>query len=180
MPNYTVGLVDTGKFNFYRDRLETDNALLGEPRVQALMATIRGMEGQEYNKIVGGRTFIDYSQRPNTKVGDSTAAGAYQFTHPTWTDQQKALDLPDFAPPSQDLAAVDLLRRLHATDRLLSDDIDRAVFNAGQRWQALPTTTDEEIDSEGRRRGINHPAKGKRALTNTLDQIKADYLKNLR
>jgi len=180
MPNYAVGPVDLPKFNFYPDRLETDNALLGEPHVQALLATIRGREGQEYNKIVGGQTFNDYSQHPNTKVGESTAAGAYQFTHPTWTDQQNALGLPDFTPQSQDQAAVDILRRLHATDRLLSDDINGAVFNAGQRWQAFPTTTEEEIDPNGRRRGINHPAKGTKALTNTLDQIRADYLKNLR
>ena len=179
-PPFDVGSIDMPKFDFYPDRLETDHALLGEPHVQALMETIRGREGPQYNVIHGGQTFDDYSQHPNIKVDGSTVAGAYQFNYPTWTDQKKVLDLPDFSPQSQDLAAVDLLRHLHATDRLFSDDVNGAIFNAGQRWQSLPTTAEQKADSNGRLRGINSPVAGKEALTNTLDEIKADYLKNMR
>ena len=178
--DYSVGPVDMPQYHFYPDRLEIDHALLGEPRVQALMATIRGREGPEYDVIHGGQRFDDYSRHPNIKVNQSTAAGAYQFNYPTWNDQKKALRLPDFAPQSQDLAAVDLLHSLHATDRLLSDDVDAAIFDAGQRWQSLPTTMEHMIDRKGRARGINHPVGGKMAPTNTLEQIRADYLKNLR
>lgn len=179
-PDYKVEAPDLGAFHFYPDRLETNHALLGEPHVQALMTTIRGREGPAYNVIHGGQTFDDYSQHPNTMVNGSTAAGAYQITHPTWMDQQKALNLPDFTPASQDLAAVDLLRSLHSTDRLVSGDLDGAIFSAAQRWQSLPTTEEQRMDAHGRLRGVNHPAGGREALTNTLDQIRADYLKNMR
>ena len=179
-PDITVGPVDMPGYHFYPDRVETDYALLGEPRVQALMATIRGREGPQYNVINGGQKFDDYSRHPNINVGKSTAAGAYQFNYPTWNAQKEALGLQDFRPSSQDIAAVDLLHSLHATDRLLSDDVDGAIFSAGQRWQSFPTNADPMIDRNGRPRGVNHPAGGKMAPTNTLEQIRADYLKNLR
>jgi muramidase (phage lysozyme) len=179
-PDYKVEAPDPGAFHFYPDRLETDHALLGEPHVQALMTTIRGREGPAYNVIHGGQTFDDYSQHPNSKVNGSTAAGAYQINHPTWMEQKNAMNLPDFTPASQDLAAVDLLRRLHSTDRLLSGDLDGAIFSAAQRWQSLPTTERQRMDAQGRVRGVNHPAGGRETPTNTLDQIRADYLKNMR
>jgi hypothetical protein len=36
------------------------------------------------------------------------------------------------------------------------------------------------IDEKGRVRGINFPKGGQKAPTNTLEQIREDYLKNLR
>jgi hypothetical protein len=39
---------------------------------------------------------------------------------------------------------------------------------------------EQKLDSTGRLRGINRPVNGTEAPTNTLDQIRADYLKNLR
>jgi len=47
-----VGPIDTPPFQ-YPDRLQTDQALSGDPRVQAFLTTLRGQEGQRYNAVVG-------------------------------------------------------------------------------------------------------------------------------
>jgi muramidase (phage lysozyme) len=83
---------------------------------------------------------ISVQVNPTTK---STAAGAYQFNNPTWNEQSSKLNLQDFSPHSQDLAAVNLLRELGAIPKLLSGDIDGAIFSAAQRWDSLP------IDNRG-------------------------------
>lgn len=173
-PDIDVGPIDIPKFDFYPDRLETDKALLGEPHVQALMATIRDREGPQYNVIHGGQTFDDYSRHPKIKVDGSTAAGAYQFNYPTWTERQKAFGLPDFTPQSQDLAAVDLLHDLGATDRLLSGDVNGAIFAAGRRWASVPKT--QTMNFQGNVQALDLQSKP----THTLEQIRADYLKKLR
>jgi len=176
-PDYSVGPVDIAPLPL-PDRLETDQAFLKEPRVQALLATIRAHEGQQYNKLTGGGTFDDYSQHPRIVVGDSRAAGAYQLLPGTWDPIQKNLHLPDFSPASQDLAAVDLLRRRGARDKLLAGDLDGTIIAASREWMGLPSSAETMIDAKGRTRGID--ASKKHAPTFTLDQIRADYWKNLR
>lgn len=70
---------------------------------------------------------------PQPKGLPSTAAGAYQFTYPTWSEQGKSLGLQDFSPSSQDLAAVNKLRELGAIDDLMkNDDLDGAIFRAAK------------------------------------------------
>lgn len=174
-PDYSVGRVDIPPLDL-PDRLETAEALVKEPHVQALMATLRGHEGKSYNAVVGGGSFGDYSHHPNIGVKDSHAAGAYQFQPGTWNSIQKDLKLPDFSPTSQDIAAADLLHRTGATDKLLAGDLDGAIFAAGSQWAGFPRQADTITDSKGRTRGqdfLGHP-------TFTLDQIRADYLRNSR
>jgi muramidase (phage lysozyme) len=108
-------------------RLKAAQESLYDPRVSAMLATIRAREGREYNVITGGQTIDDFSQHPNIRVKDSTAAGAYQFNHPTWMEHKAAVGLSDFSPASQDLAAADLFIKLKATDKLSSGDIDGAI-----------------------------------------------------
>ena len=175
-PDYSVGPVGAGALHLYPDRLETDHALLEDTRVQALMGVIRDREGKQYNVVVGGQKFDDYARHPNIKVGRSHAAGAYQMQPGTWDPIRKALHLPDFSPASQDLAAVDLLRQKGATDRLLSDDFDGAVFAASVPWRSLPHQTRQTKDVHGRPYGTGL----KNEKTPTLAQIRADYLKRLR
>ena len=178
VPDYKVEAPDLGTFHFYPDRLETDHALLGEPRVQALMGVIREHEGKDYNVIVGGKRFDDYSRHPNIGAGKSHAAGAYQLQPGTWAPIQKDLHLPDFSPASQDLAAVDLLRQRGATDRLLAGDLDGAIIAGSHEWMGLPSSSEAVIDARGRTRGID--ASRRHAPTFTLEQTRADYWKNLR
>lgn len=144
IPAINIGVVFPNGVQPVNSRLAAAQQLLGDSRVQALLATIRdGESGNRYNLITGGSTFSDYSDHPNVynPATNSTAAGAYQFTHGTWTDEVARLNLPDFSPASQDLAAVDLLQRLGAINDLQSGDLDSAIFAAARRWDSLPLSS---------------------------------------
>jgi len=87
------------------------------PFAQGFLDTISSAEGTGggYDIIVGGKKFTDYSMHPNVvgfvgKEGPSTAAGKYQITKQTWDEYSKKLDLTDFSPTSQDIAAFDLAK----------------------------------------------------------------------
>jgi len=175
--DYDVGPVNMPQYHFYPDRLETDYALLGEPRVRAMLALIRDREGPAYNVIYGGKTFDDYSRHPNIGVGGSHAAGAYQIQPGTWEPIRKALNLPDFSPSSQDLAAVDLLRQKGVTGRLLSNDPEDAILKAGAgTWESLPASAAQKPNAAGSMRGMSW----KGHEVDTLDQVLADYWSRLR
>lgn len=68
----------------------------------------------------------------------STAAGAYQFTRPTWTQFAALAGAKDFGEVSQDGAAVALLRYEDAIDSLLVGDTGIAIERASKRWASLP------------------------------------------
>lgn len=81
------------------------------PMQEALLDAIGDVESPDYNVITGGGRFDDYTKHPNivgvvTEYGPSTAAGKYQFTKSTWDDISKKLDLKDFSPDSQRVAAL--------------------------------------------------------------------------
>lgn len=74
-----------------------------------------GIEGADYNTIVGGGRFSDMSKHPGvvgvrTAAGPSTAAGRYQFTKSTWEPLARRHGLKDFSPATQDRAALLLAR----------------------------------------------------------------------
>jgi len=63
-------------------------------------------EGADYDVIVGGSRFDDFSRHPNivglrTAEGPSTAAGKYQITGTTYRDFAPRLGINDFSPESQ-------------------------------------------------------------------------------
>lgn len=115
-------------------------------RLAAFLEAIAASEGANYDTIVGGtKTISDYSKHPNvvgltTKDGKSTAAGRYQITKSTW-DSLSYLGLSDFGPESQDIAAIELLRRRGALDDVLGGDVDGALGKLGSEWQGLPSGT---------------------------------------
>ena len=97
---------------------------------RAFLDTVADKEAKDYNVIVGGGTFDDYSKHPNkigifTAYGPSTAAGKYQITKSTWDDVSKKLGLTDFSPESQDKAALYLAQERYKqkTNRSLDDDL---------------------------------------------------------
>ena len=156
------------------------DAASGEDRLKAFLYVLRASEhlfprdvigDAAYNTYYGGTSFIDMSDHPvNTgeKQGVplspamcknagfangkcvSTAAGAYQFTRPTWNglsgrdaNGQRATNpkwgyLPDFSKESQDQAAIRLLQEIGALDDVLSGNFDEAVKLAGKKWASLP------------------------------------------
>lgn len=127
--------------------------LLDDPRVQAFLDTLASRESSgRYNVINGGQRFEDYAQHPDIKGRDSKAAGAYQFIPKTWANMARDLDLRDFSPASQDMAALHLLRTtdLHgvkdtnAIARLQRGDIEGAILAAGNQWDAFPKRANGE------------------------------------
>jgi muramidase (phage lysozyme) len=114
----------------------------------------KGLEGADYNVIVGGKRFKDFSRHPNevgvvTAQGPSTAAGRYQFTVTTWRDMQRQYpgEFEDFSPESQDKAAWYLARDDYRkyTKRDLDADLQskdpEIIRNIGRtlsgRWSSL-------------------------------------------
>jgi len=88
------------------------------PEGQRLLKTIQFAEGtlskDPYRVMFGGGRFNDLSKHPDTVISKggykSAAAGAYQFMPGTYKTYASRLNLPDFGPRSQDLAALALAR----------------------------------------------------------------------
>lgn len=124
------------------------SAALASSNVKAFLRVIRAGESSQdddaYRMIVGGGlvdSFDDHPRRlvyiPNLKVS-SSAAGAYQFLSRTWDECAKALELPDFSPASQDLAAVFLIRRRGALDDVIAGRVELAIRKCAREWASLP------------------------------------------
>lgn len=119
-------------------------------RVEALLAVIRSFESNgDYQAIVGGGQFSDFSQHPHILVSlvingntvKSTAAGAYQINYPTYTDFAGRLGLSDFSPATQDAIAYAILVSTGAVTSLAAGDVQGAFNQAASRWASLPGST---------------------------------------
>lgn len=120
---------------------------LSSVNVQAFLRVIRAGEtsqGDEaYRTIVGGGRFSSFDDHPRQLITvrpglKSTAAGAYQFLSRTWDECAVALELPDFSPPMQDMAAVYLIRRRGALDDVIAGRFEAAVMKCNREWASLP------------------------------------------
>ena len=112
---------------------------------RALLDTIALAEGtagpQGYNTMFTHRTFGDLSRHPrqvNRSNGyASDAAGRYQFLSTTWDGVAKELGLQDFSPQSQDVAALQLVRRRGVDpDQPLTRE---TLAKLAPEWASLPT-----------------------------------------
>jgi lysozyme len=111
--------------------------------ITAFLAVIRaGESSNNYGAYVGGGSFTDFSHHPALPPtnwpgipGPSHACGAYQFEPGTWLECQKALNLPDFSPASQDAAAIYLLQRRGAYTAIQNSDIQSACDLLKNEWQ---------------------------------------------
>jgi len=68
----------------------------------------------------------------------SSAAGAYQIIRGTWLSLRDALGLEDFGPLSQDLAAIELVRRRGALADAQGGRLEAAVRKCRNEWASLP------------------------------------------
>jgi muramidase (phage lysozyme) len=126
----------------------TNAEALGHPNMQAFLSLIRQGEGTAgangYRTLVGGGLFSGYEDHPRQKVyipsiGEySTAAGAYQILERTWDWVKLAAGLPDFSPASQDLAAIQLIRRRGALADVLAGNLRGALEKCSWEWASLP------------------------------------------
>jgi lysozyme len=71
----------------------------------------------------------------------STAAGRYQINRPTWEECKLALRLPDFTGPSQDDAALWLIKRAGALDAIAAGDLYTAIELCSGIWASFPGST---------------------------------------
>lgn len=120
-------------------------ASLSHPNVVAWLRVIRAGETSQddnaYRTMFGGGLFDGWQhpRKANTAAGlTSTAAGAYQFLSRTWDECAKALDLPDFSPESQDLAALFLTKRRGALQLVIDGQIEQAIAKCNREWASLP------------------------------------------
>lgn len=133
-----------------KDKIKSaeNKELLKNPLVRGMLNTIRYAEGtageEGYNTRVGGGKFSDLSKKPGKKVyiksinDYSSAEGAYQFLDNTYHAVAKDLGLTDFSPESQDLAAVELIKRRGALNDVLSGNFEIAVNKLSPEWASLP------------------------------------------
>lgn len=86
------------------------------------------LDGVQYNIIFGGDKFSNYNDHPRKLVSKfghtSDAAGAFQFLSTTWDTVASELNIKDFTPKSQNLAALRLIERTGVLD-----DVDQCNFN---------------------------------------------------
>ena len=119
--------------------------------VRAFLQTIAFAEGTEgpdgYRMMFTGQLFNSFSKHPNVKNCSlykgkplcSTAAGKYQILKTTWDEIARKLNLPDFSPESQDLAAVQLIKQASAYQDILAGRFDDTVFKVAPTWASFPT-----------------------------------------
>lgn len=119
---------------------------LNNPNVQALLRVIRTAEGTAgpngYRTLFGGRTFDGFADHPRVTVRasgyTSTAAGAYQILASTWDETKRIMNLPDFSPRSQDLAALGRLAARGALEDAKVGMFESAIRKIAREWASLP------------------------------------------
>jgi peptidoglycan hydrolase-like protein with peptidoglycan-binding domain/muramidase (phage lysozyme) len=144
----------------------TPEELLRDPRVRAMLDVLGFAEGTgnnygrvvfgtvlgpsnrnaPYNRsLVGRRNVVvdDFTRHPNLAVRwangqpPSSAAGRYQFLYGTW----QGLNMPDFSPHSQDIAAIKLMQRRGMIEPLLRGDFAGAIHRGAPEWASLPVSS---------------------------------------
>ena len=117
------------------------------PNLDAFLKLIRKAESNDdYRALVGGGRFSDFSDHPaitgefagiQGPSGLTTAAGAYQITRTTWKDLGGIGRYGDFLPYSQDLAAIDLIKRRGALPDINAGNFQQAVTKLRNEWEAF-------------------------------------------
>lgn len=116
--------------------------------VRAFMDTLAFAEGtrDRYNYIFSFVTFSSYADHPRRNICAgkycSTAAGRYQFLSRTWDGLAPGLGLGDFTPPSQEKAALEIIRRAGAYNLVLKsgvyENFTAALRKLNTTWASLP------------------------------------------
>lgn len=120
--------------------------MLSLPNVAALLRVIRAGEGTAdeagYRRLFGGALFEGFADHPRRLVVKngyrSTAAGAYQFLESTWDETARRMNLPDFSPRSQDLAALGRIAARGALDDAIAGRLGAALAKIAPEWASMP------------------------------------------
>ena len=116
--------------------------------VRTFLDTLAFSEGtsDHYNYIFTYLTFKSYADHPRKLacMGKlcSTAAGRYQFLSKTWDKLAKDLSLPDFTPPNQEKATLEIIRRAGVYQSVEKSSsyksFVKAVNALNTTWASLP------------------------------------------
>ncbi len=126
-----------------------DTAAVNEKAFLDMIAFSEGVAPGEdgYRTLFGGALMDSLADHPRkffsfkNKRGENlktSAAGRYQFLMRTWDALAQKLQLPDFGPASQDLAALELIRQRGATNDVRAGRIAQAVAKCAPIWASLP------------------------------------------
>lgn len=97
-----------------------------------------------YDVLVGGGLFTNYADHPRQKILlsklgiVSTAAGRYQLLARYWDHYRTLLQLPDFAPDSQDAVTLQQLQECRALVAIDAGQPAVAVARCKHLWASLP------------------------------------------
>lgn len=118
---------------------------LTNPNARAFLDMISVAEGTTrygYYTLFGGGKISSLVKHPNTAITvngyTSTAAGRYQFLFRTWYDVATKLQLPDFGPHSQDIAALELIARRGGLNFVLQGNLTAAINAVRKEWASFP------------------------------------------
>ncbi len=123
-----------------------------DERVRAFLDVIAYAEGTYLYGVLGYsarfpmRWFNGFGQHPgfisvkkrSGEVTKYSASGRYMFLIKTWEYLAKKLNLDDFGPLNQDVAAIALLVEKGALAALQSNNFERAVLLANKTWATFP------------------------------------------
>ena len=122
-----------------------------ERNVAAFLNTIAYAEGTSgpdgYRTLFGGGLFDSYADHPRQYFNfrnsrgeqlKTSAAGRYQFLARTWDALRAKLNLADFGPAAQDLAAIELIRERGALGDVQAGRFAAAVAKCAPVWASLP------------------------------------------
>lgn len=128
-----------------------------------MIAWAEGTAGDDgYRTLFGGGTFGSFADHPRIYVPfrstSSSAAGRYQILARTWDGVRTKLGLPDFSPPSQDAAALELIRERGALNDVDAGRVAGAIAKVRKVWASLPGA------------GYNQPERGLVALLGVYQQ----------
>jgi muramidase (phage lysozyme) len=135
----------------YRPHVERSSVkLLFSPTVSAFLDTIGYAEGtgDRYDYIYTHKVFFSYNGHPRDLQCSaglcSDAAGRYQFLSTTWDGIRKRLGLSDFSPPSQDRAAVQLMKDVGCYKFVENingpETFSRAASCVSGQWASFPSS----------------------------------------
>ncbi|RQH04252.1 paar repeat-containing protein [Paraburkholderia dinghuensis] len=118
-----------------KTRRDENEEYLKNANVKAFLYMTGKSEGGDYHAKYGwypGNTtwgFTDETTHPGVgKDGRTTAAGLYQINNAAWTEHgKKAMGLDDFSPHTQDLIAVEDIRKHNVLDAVIGGDIKTAI-----------------------------------------------------
>lgn len=124
-----------------------DKSLVNHPNVRAMLRVIRNGESSQddvaYRMVCGqrGAAFSSFADHPRPTLPSPCsrgAAGAYQIIIRTWDWVRAEMNLRDFSPASQDLAALGLIAYRGALPAVLAGDVSAAVAKLKNEWTSLP------------------------------------------